>query len=194
MRIMALRTVFRTVFSHQTRDSVYFADSRCILWNSPTIQRLDFHPIRKKLIQKHVRPKPFHPKQKTISSTTFIQKRFHPMTLSSILPKTLNPTLNPKPQTLNFCPIVLDIVEDQNVTRGKNRICSNPPRVKLIPSSSTGGFPVGCGTGSARHSGGHQVGAFDSPQQARRRERDCSGRHIAKAGGTDDGQTILQEG
>ena len=33
----------------------------------------------------------------------------------------------------------------------------------------TGGFPVGSGTGSARHSGGHQVGAFDSPQQARQR-------------------------
>ena len=40
-----------------------------------------------------------------------------------------------------------------------------------------------------------RVGAFDSPQQASRRgQRDRRWRHIAKPGGTDDGETILQEG
>ena len=40
--------------------------------------------LQKKLVQKHFRPKWFHPKQKTISSNdTFIQKWFRPMTFSS---------------------------------------------------------------------------------------------------------------
>ena len=68
-------------------------------------------------------------------------------------------------------------------------------RVRQIPSSSHGFVPCWQWDAFRTSFWSHQVGAFDSPQQAgRRSQRDRRGRHSAKAGGKDDGETILQEG